>query len=189
MVAATEILLILLPTIGRSIAAEREYTAMTQGVVAGTVLAILVPILIAVGCFICHLRQSYKEKESDFTYRDGYANRSPKHSTSTIPMKPSFSSGSQHTVQIQHEPHPSNVPRENINLTQFDKSEASAPDMSDSDGDDDSDNASTFDGEYDTNEPIDNRPVNFKNVLWHVPGNKPQNQSSESAVWTNSSIR
>ncbi|XP_018022342.1 protein mesh isoform X2 [Hyalella azteca] len=47
---------------------EKEYVSMRAGVTAGTVLAVLVPVLIALACFIAHKR--IEREEEDYYYDD-----------------------------------------------------------------------------------------------------------------------
>ncbi|KAF2368716.1 NIDO domain, partial [Trinorchestia longiramus] len=173
---------------------EQEYQTMTQGIVAGTVLAVLVPLAIALVCFICHLRISRREKQEEQEF--DYVAPQPRHQStaqsmsSTIPKK-SFSNSSSSrastgypTIRMEDAPDVSRVPVENATLVQgYERrsvrvpATAPPPDSDESDleseGDGDSLNApSSYDGEYDTNEPLDNKPVTFTNVLWEIPPNR-----------------
>ena len=47
------------------VSAEAEYQSLKAGITAGTVLAVLIPIVIALGCFIAHLKQERDERYYD----------------------------------------------------------------------------------------------------------------------------
>jgi len=168
---------------------------MQEGIVAGTVLAILVPIVIALSCFIAHLH--VKSKEEDDSYGFEYsqpppdARRNPQtymeegtrngHSNDSSIKKKSISSSNNSSSY----PHmtvataPSNVSgvREDIEMQHYRESGSDGEEDGDSGGDD----SSSFDGEYNTQEPVNDDSVTFQNVFWELP--KPdQSQSKEAAV-------
>ena len=77
---------------------------------------------------------------------------------------------------------PSNVSgvRQDIEMQRFDEGD----DYSESDGeagDSGGDDSSSFDGEYNTQEPVNDDSVTFQNVFWELP-KQDQSQSKEAAV-------
>lgn len=183
---------------------------MQAGITAGTVLAVIVPVMLALICLIAHIRTQYGNEDDDLFDSRYYAPpkevvQSTHSDASTLPKKSiSNSSGSKRssnysTAQMASPPDESRVAREHVTLVQSPPSYtgevASAPPLqrvtsdSFSDSDDsaiDDDNSlvnvpSSMDGDYETNEPVDNQPVKFHNVLWEIP-QKKKKRTSESVV-------
>ena len=183
----------LTPSFICSVAAEAEYSSMQAGVTAGTVLAILVPVVIALGCFFVHLHQQSKENEDAYGY-DYDADYYPAaRSTDTSIPKKSFSSSApsaSSTIKVGDGPQESQVLHENIQMASAPLQPANSQGsrthdrllskVSSSEVDDDDDDSSSFDGEYETQEPVNNDSVTFQNVLWELP--QKNSSSKEAAV-------
>lgn len=174
---------------------------MQGGITAGTVLAVLVPVLVALLCYASYQRDKDRDYAS-FTLRHALPTRArpkPKRPSISRPLGPVKNIDDDddydytpvtHKEVFKDSPPPQRLMTE-APLGRADDSSSDLPEtLSVSSrslsGDSDSytypGNApaldalgcrpmripKTFDGDYDTNEPLDDKPVVFPNVLWDL---------------------
>ncbi|XP_068250957.1 protein mesh isoform X1 [Palaemon carinicauda] len=187
---------------------ETEYMMMQQGITAGTVLAVLLPVLIAMLCFASYhrnKRKEYIESHQSAVRTAGKQRFSFVPSRSRTPSPKELSTAtpshkdSVETTQLAWEAPPPVPPRANeLRLGHADSPSASddgslTSPSSDSERhsfqsgkktrrprEDPLKSPQSFDGEYYTNEPVDDKPVVFQNVLWGIDEQTPV--SKQSAV-------
>ncbi|XP_063878525.1 protein mesh-like isoform X1 [Scylla paramamosain] len=175
---------------------EAEYLVMQGGITAGTVLAVLIPVLIALLCFTSYLRNKERYEAEAYAavvplrrLRRSAAVPAPRPSISRPigPVKTADYSPVTHREVFTGSPSPQKLFTE-APLGRADDSSSDIPDtpsrssLSDSDSYTYPGNASVvdaigcrpmripkdFDAVYDTHEPVDNKPVVFQNVMWDL---------------------
>lgn len=172
---------------------------MESGITAGTVLAVLIPVFIALLCFASYQRN----KDRDYTSWDirralpSRARKAPARQVSiSRPIGPvktvdddyDYSPVQTHKEVFKDSPPPQNLMNEAPLRRAYDSSSdlpetpSSRHSLSDSDSYTYPGHApaldalgcrpmkvpKTFDGDYDTHEPLNNKPVVFPNVLWDL---------------------
>lgn len=169
---------------------------MQGGITAGTVLAVLIPVLIALLCFTSYLRNKERYEAEAYAavvplrrLRRSAAVPAPRPSISRPigPVKTADYSPVTHREVFTGSPSPQKLFTE-APLGRADDSSSDIPDtpsrssLSDSDSYTYPGNASVvdaigcrpmripkdFDAVYDTHEPVDNKPVVFQNVMWDL---------------------
>ncbi|XP_071512852.1 protein mesh [Panulirus ornatus] len=172
---------------------EAEYLVMQQGITTGTVLAVLLPILIALLCYVSYHRS---KRQLDMSYGYQPAPRlthspAPRPVISRpIPIKdPNYSPVTYHEEPILWKSTPpdlkltSEAPlhraRYHSSTNSSNSTSASVSDSASFTYSGPSDSLDPlgcrpmkvpkhFDGDYDTHEPLDDQPVIFQNVLWEL---------------------
>lgn len=188
---------------------EAEYLGMQAGVTAGTVLAVLLPVLIALLCYASYVRNKRREDPRPPFRRD------PRPARPFDPSPPPFRSSSppssaspvavwsapQHASQpaVLTEKPLGKAPAAAPYYSTSGESEGSPPPPSLSSATSTSSSAADsgreggggrhkgrgrrlrmpdrMDGDYDTNEPLDDRPVVFQNVLWDLEASDAKQSS------------
>lgn len=186
---------------------EAQYLTMQGGITAGTVLAVLVPVLIALLCYASYQRNKDREHIGSFNLRDALpARMRPKTKRPSIsrPMGPVKNvdddySPVMHKEVFKDSPPPQRLMSEAPLGRAYDSSSDLPETLSVSSRSlsDDSDSYTypghapavdaigcrpmripkNFDGDYDTHEPLDDKPVVFPNVLWDLD-DEPHRESN-----------
>lgn len=194
-----------------STTAESQNLKMQNGIVAGIVLAILIPLLLALLCFFFYCRERVKkqqEDDNDFgtfrpsNFKSNFLPNSKKPSPpdnidlqeeDTIEDVPLKKEQHQHADEEMNFPTPSPPPPSTPPTTLRDlgtpnghkiispsSSSASSTTIESSSGTTYSPNGQVLTHAYYTNEPVNDRPVKFENVLWGVEEHTPSPPSSNS---------
>lgn len=183
-----------------SLAAEAEYLGMQAGVTAGTVLAVLLPVLIAMLCYASYVRNKRRGHTQPPFRRDPRpaVSKDPSLPSFRTPSPPSSASPVASWTAPQHASQPAVVTERPLGrapaaaqyYSTSGESESSPPPPSLSSATSDSSSPGDsgregggsrhkrrghklrmperMDGDYDTREPLDDRPVVFQNVLWDL---------------------
>ncbi|KAB7507382.1 Protein mesh [Armadillidium nasatum] len=174
--------------------AEAEYVNMQNGIVAGIVLAVIIPLLLALLCFVAYCRERVKkqrQEESDFStykpsaYSTGVAPTVKKVAPVTVsqpmPMSTPVDIEEENNQMKDETDYTSNHNHQEMpNHNHISRSSSSASSTTV-----DNSSETTFgvhsnepEVTYYTGEPVNDKPVHFQNIHWGVEDTRTPSPSS-----------
>ncbi|RXG69553.1 hypothetical protein Avbf_00856 [Armadillidium vulgare] len=173
---------------------EAEYVNMQNGIVAGIVLAVIIPILLALLCFVAYCRERVKkqrQEESDFStykpsaYSTGVAPTikkvAPVPVSQTMPMSTPVDIEEENNQMKDETDYTANHNHQEMpNHNHISRSSSSASSTTV-----DNSSETTFgvhsnepEVTYYTGEPVNDKPVHFQNIHWGVEDTRTPSPSS-----------